>query len=50
MKKTYIAPSTEIEMTQVQALMAVSLGVKDGDTNDVADSRNFIWDDDAIEE
>lgn len=47
MKKTYIAPSTEIEMTQVQSIMAVSLPYKQGTDGDVADSRNdwSIWDD-----
>lgn len=48
MKKTYIAPSTEIEMTQVVSLMAVSLDVVDATKDDTADSRVDlnIWDED----
>lgn len=46
MKKTYIAPSAEIEMTQVQSLMALSFKVADGQDGDVADSRDDwdLWD------
>lgn len=46
MKKIYIAPSTEIMMTQVQSIMAVSLPVTEGTMGDTADSREewSIWD------
>lgn len=47
MKKTYIAPSTEVELLQVNAIMAVSLAVGEGQNGDVADARaDFeIWND-----
>lgn len=54
MKKTYIAPSTEIQMTQVQSIMAVSLPHRRGEDGDEADSRSnhwsSIWDKDEDEE
>lgn len=51
MKKTYIAPSIEIENTLVQSLMAVSLPVTKGNDGDVADSRTELdfWNDESEE-
>lgn len=46
MKKTYITPSTEVELTQAASIMAVSLPVTEGTDGDTADAREewSLWD------